>query len=109
MLLLPNLLKLLNRLFADPRVPLRRKVFLAAVIVYVVSPIDLIPDFFVGIGQLDDILLVSLAVDHLLKGADADVLRQHWDGSDDSLDLVRSVSSWMSEIVPKAIRNRLPG
>ena len=107
-LLLPNLTKLLVRLIGDERVPLRRKVFVGAVLGYVVSPIDLIPDFIVGIGHLDDIVLVSLAIDHLMSGTSEDVVLEHWDGSVDALDLVRSVFAWGAEIVPGIFRRMLP-
>ena len=99
-LLLPNVMKLLARLMADRRISTRRKVLIGAVAAYVVAPVDLIPDFVVGIGHLDDVVLVSLAVDHLLSGTDEAIVREHWDGSRDALDLVRSVFAWGAEIVP---------
>ncbi len=99
-LLIPNLVKLLVRLLRDPRVPIRRKFLVGAVLVYVVSPIDLIPDFVVGLGKLDDIVVLSVAIDHLMAGADQAIIEEHWDGSIDSLDLVRSVFRWSAEVVP---------
>ena len=107
-LLLPNLLKLMTRLMRDPRVPIRRKVFIGAVMAYVVSPIDLIPDFVVGLGRLDDIILVSLAVDHLMNGSEEAIVLEHWDGTIDALDLVRSIFAWGAEIIPPAVRKFLP-
>lgn len=98
--LIPNLAKLLSRLLRDKRIPMRRRVFLGAVLMYVVSPIDLIPDFIVGFGRLDDIILLSLAIDHLMTGSDAAIVEEHWDGSIDGLDLVRSVFRWGAEVVP---------
>ena len=59
-LLLPNVAKLFARLIADSRVSTRRKILVAAVLVYIVSPVDLIPDFVIGVGHLDDIVLASL-------------------------------------------------
>jgi uncharacterized membrane protein YkvA (DUF1232 family) len=99
-LLIPNLVKLLLRLMRDPRVSIRRKVLVGAVLVYVVSPIDLIPDFVVGFGKLDDIVVLSVALNHLMAGAESAIVEEHWDGSIDSLDLVRSVFRWGAEIVP---------
>ena len=107
-LLIPNVIKLLARLIADPRVSTRRKVFVAAVLTYVVSPIDLIPDFVIGVGHLDDIVLVSLALDHLMAGTDEAIVLEHWDGSIDGLDLVRSVFSWGADIVPAVFSRILP-
>lgn len=107
-LLIPNVVKLLTRLMRDNRVSMRRKAFIGAVLVYVISPIDLIPDFVIGIGRLDDLVLVSLAVDHLMSGTDEEVVREHWDGTEDGLDLVRSAFGWAASIIPDSARSVLP-
>lgn len=107
-MLLPNVVKLLTRLMRDRRVSMRRKAFIGAVIIYVVSPVDLIPDFVIGIGRLDDLVLVSLAIDHLMSGTDEVVVREHWDGTEDGLDLVRSAFGWVASIIPEGIRSLLP-
>ena len=107
-LLIPNLAKLLARLMRDPRVPIRRKVFVASVALYVVSPIDLVPDFVVGFGKIDDVILISLAVDHLMRNIDNEIILEHWDGSVDALDLVRSVFAWAADILPDSVRKVLP-
>ncbi|GMQ98740.1 MAG: hypothetical protein BMS9Abin17_1267 [Acidimicrobiia bacterium] len=99
-LLVPNLVKLVVRLLGDRRVPMRRKALLGVVLLYVISPIDLIPDFIVGFGRLDDIILLSLAIDRLMTGSDQSIVAEHWDGSVDALDLVRSVFRWGAEVVP---------
>lgn len=107
-LMIPNVVKLLTRLVRDPRVPVRRKMIVGAVLTYVVSPIDLVPDFVVGFGRLDDLVLVSLALDHIMEGTDEQVLQEHWDGSEDALDLLRSASSWTAAIIPDGLRRFLP-
>jgi len=107
-LVLPNVGKLLLRLLKDPRVPIRRKLVVAMVAGYVISPIDLIPDFIIGVGKLDDVILVSLAIDYLMRGADERIVLEHWDGSIDALDLVRSVFTWGTEIIPDSVRRLLP-
>ena len=107
-LLTPNLAKLLARIIRDPRVSVRRKSFAAAALIYVVSPIDLIPDFVAGFGQLDDLVIVAVALNHLIAGAGRDVVEQHWDGSADSLDLVLAATEWGTEIIPGPLRRLLP-
>ncbi|MGI9666617.1 MAG: YkvA family protein [Acidimicrobiia bacterium] len=107
-LLLPNLVKLLLRLLADDRVPTRRKVLVGAVVAYVVSPVDLIPDFILGFGHLDDIVVVSVALNHLMEGTSQEVVLEHWDGSQDALDLVQSVFAWGADIVPSFLHRFLP-
>jgi uncharacterized membrane protein YkvA (DUF1232 family) len=107
-LLLPNIAKLLVRIVRDPRVPVRRKTFAAAVLVYVLSPIDLIPDMIPGLGKFDDVLFVAIALNHLIEGAGRDVIIDHWDGSEDSLDLILSVADWGAEVIPGPFRRLLP-
>lgn len=108
-LMIPNIVKLLGRIARDPRVSVKRKTFAVAAMIYVVSPIDLIPDFIAGIGQLDDLIVVAIALNHLIDGAGRDVVEEHWDGSADSLDLVLAATEWGAEIVPGPLRRLLPG
>jgi uncharacterized membrane protein YkvA (DUF1232 family) len=107
-LVLPNVVKLLAGLARDPRVPIRRKVLAAAVLVYIVSPIDLIPEVIIGVGFVDDLIISAVAIHHLLQGAGRDVVLEHWDGSEDSLDLVLAFMEWGSEIIPSPLRRFLP-
>jgi len=106
-LVLPNVVQLLGRLARDRRVPIRRKALAVAVAIYVISPIDLIPDLFFGIGFLDDIILSAVALHHLMQGAGRDVVMEHWDGSEDSLDLVLAVFEWGAEVIPAPLRKSL--
>jgi len=46
----------------DPRVPWQAKIFVPLVVAYLLSPIDLIPDFIPVLGYLDDIVLVPLGI-----------------------------------------------
>lgn len=110
--LLPNLIKLLGRLVKDPRVPRRSKVVIGAALAYLVSPVDLIPEFVPVIGFADDVLLVSYAINHLISVAGEDVVLEHWDGPRDMLELVRSVLEVASDLVPpqlKRLIGRLSG
>ncbi len=51
-------LRLTWRLLRDDRVPLYLKAVPFLGLVYLISPIDFIPDLFVGLGQLDDIGII---------------------------------------------------
>lgn len=106
-LMLPNLIKLLGRLLKDPRVPRRSKIVVGAVVVYVVSPIDLLPEFIPIAGVLDDLFLVVFALNHLIERAGEEVVLEHWDGPQDILSMVRSVLTTITELVPAKIRRLL--
>ena len=75
-------------LVADTRVPGREKLAAAAALLYLLSPIDLISDMFLGIGQLDDLGVLFWAWRRLLQGAGRDLVEEHWRGDDRALELV---------------------
>lgn len=106
-LMLPNLIKLLGRLLKDPRVPRRSKVVVGAVVAYVISPIDILPEFIPVVGMLDDLFLVVYALNHLIERAGEEVVLEHWDGPQDILSMVRSVLTTITELVPVKIRRLL--
>lgn len=103
-LLIPNLGKLLFRLMRDPRVPVRRKLLAAAAAGYAIMPVDLIPDVLPVLGQLDDLLLIVLALKHLLEGAGPEVLEEHWDGPDDLLEVIEAITDWGARLAPRPLR-----
>jgi uncharacterized membrane protein YkvA (DUF1232 family) len=101
---IPNMVKLLYRLLRDPRVPRRTKLVVGAAVAYLVSPIDLIPEFVPVIGFADDLLLMAFAINHMVETAGEDVVLEHWDGSRDLLELVRSILEVASDFVPARLR-----
>lgn len=103
-LMFPNLVKLLGRLLKDPRVPRRSKIVLGASLAYVLSPIDLVPEFIPIAGLLDDIFLVAFALNHLIERAGEEIVVEHWDGPQDLLGMIQSVLSTVTEVVPMRIR-----
>ena len=100
----PNLIRLVRDLLGDSRVPRRSKVALGAAIAYVVSPVDLIPEVIPVAGVADDLLVLCFAINHLVSVAGEEVVLEHWRGSRDVLDLVRSVLDMASDLVPNRIR-----
>jgi uncharacterized membrane protein YkvA (DUF1232 family) len=78
--LIPNLLLLLRGLLRDPRVPRGAKVWLGLAVVWIASPIDLIPEFIPVAGPLDDAIIAALVLRHLLKRTDRTVVFEHWRG-----------------------------
>lgn len=103
-LIVPNIVKLVGRLLADPRVPRRSKIALGAAAAYVASPIDLVPDIIPVIGWADDILFLLMAVDGLITRSGPEIVEEHWDGPVDLLTLIEDVLSLARGIVPGKIR-----
>ena len=103
LMFLPNMVTLLARMLKDGRVPTAEKALFLAAIVYVVSPIDLIPDLFPFIGQVDDMYVVALTLLRLLNRTDARVVREHWSGGGDIVALADSVASVAPILLPKRV------
>jgi len=108
-MLIPNFLKLLGRLFRDSRVPMTEKALLVGAIIYVISPIDLIPDFIPFIGEIDDLYLVALVLLRLMARTDDDILRQHWDGRGDLASIVDKILRAAQYVLPKRVQRILLG
>ena len=84
----PDCAVLFKRLVGDERVPRSRKLILALLAAYLAMPIDLVPDFIPVAGQLDDAILVALALRSLVRGAGPQLIREHWPGPEESLRAV---------------------
>ena len=85
----PDCVVLFRRLLGDERIPRGRKLALVALLGYLASPIDLVPDFIPLVGQLDDVLAVVLVLRFVLRAADDDLLAEHWPGPPRALALLR--------------------
>ena len=103
-LFVPRLLKLVWRLVRDAEVPLQEKILLGAAAFYVVGPIDLIPDTIPVIGQLDDVYLITLCLLRLLYRSGEEKIRQHWDGPEDIIQVLHSVTDLATRYLPAAVR-----
>jgi uncharacterized membrane protein YkvA (DUF1232 family) len=89
----PDCVVLVKRLLGDPRVPRRRKLLLGLLVVYLASPIDLVPDFVPVAGQLDDAIVVALVLRAFVRAGGDELLREHWPGPERSLDVIRRLMS----------------
>jgi uncharacterized membrane protein YkvA (DUF1232 family) len=109
LLFIPNLLWLLIGLLRDERISRADKAILAGTILYVISPLDIIPDFIPFIGQVDDAYLIAISLLRLLNRAERDVVLEHWKGSIDIKQLVTSIVMAAEYFLPRKIKNVLRG
>ena len=77
---LPDTVTAVRRLRRDPAVPRRAKVALVVAGLWVLSPVDLIPEFLPVIGPLDDVVVVALALRYAGRRVPRDVLLAAWPG-----------------------------
>jgi uncharacterized membrane protein YkvA (DUF1232 family) len=85
---IPDCIVLVSRLAREPRVPRRRKLLLLALVGYLALPFDLVPDFIPVAGQLDDAIIVALALRHFIRVGGEPLIRELWPGPERSLALI---------------------
>jgi uncharacterized membrane protein YkvA (DUF1232 family) len=104
---LPNFFKLVFRLLRDPRVPGLNKALFGAVAVYMLTPVDLIPDFLGVLGWVDDLYLLGLALGRLLASAGPNALLKHWDGNPAALGYLVEGVEEMGGMLPSNVQRAL--
>jgi uncharacterized membrane protein YkvA (DUF1232 family) len=110
---IPAYLRLLGGLLFDSRVATLDKVLVIGAIAFVLSPADIIPNMIPVLGELDDLFILTLALQHLVAHADEQVLRDHWEGDPEELTqlsvgrVMAAVSFFLPLSVRGAIRRRL--
>ena len=98
LLLLPDLTILLLRLLRDGRVPWLHKGIAIGGVAYVLSPLDLMPALIMGpVGLLDDLFVVAACLSRLLNHVHPDVVRGHWPGKGDALEVIQNVTGWFEK------------
>ena len=83
--LLPDLIRLIKRLAADPATPRGVRIRLALLLGYLALPFDLIPDFVPVLGYADDAIIVALVLRSATRSAGPDALAKHWPGTPEGL------------------------
>lgn len=98
---LPDLVRLLRSLVTDPTVPLDVRIVLVGLIAWIVSPIDLIPEFIPGIGPIDDIVVAVAALRFVRRRVGLDELRRRWRGSPEGFAVVARLLGGELEAGPR--------
>ena len=83
---LPACVTTARRLRRDPRVPRRAKIAVGLAALWVLSPIDLIPEFVPIIGPMDDVIIVAIALRYAARHIPRHVLCEVWPGEARVLD-----------------------
>ena len=106
--LAPDLVHLMIKLMLDSRVPGSAKSRLLAALLYFMSPLDALPEAFLGpVGYLDDIALAAFVLNGLLNQIEPDILRHHWAGRDDVLDVIRRLIASADQMIGSGLWQRL--
>jgi uncharacterized membrane protein YkvA (DUF1232 family) len=86
--LLPDVLRLVRRLSADPELPRGVRVRLALLLAYLAFPLDLVPDFIPVLGYADDAIIVTAMLRSVVRRAGLAAVRRHWPGTPDGFTVL---------------------
>lgn len=104
---LPAIIRTIRGLATDPVLPKATKIALAAAILYLLSPIDLVPDFIPVVGYLDDLIVSAILVDGILSFVDRGVVLKYWPGSPELLERIARSARVLAAWVPQRIKSRI--
>src|SRR5256884_2706397 len=103
LMFLPNMVILCAKLMVDKRVPRTERALFAAAVIYAIIPFDFIPDMIPFVGQIDDVFLISLTLLRLIDRTDDKIVREHWRGGGDVIQLAESVVTIAPMLIPRRI------
>jgi uncharacterized membrane protein YkvA (DUF1232 family) len=87
----PDVIRLLRSIIADRAAPWDVRVVIGVLFVWIISPVDLIPEFLPGIGPLDDVIVAVVALRYVRSRLGIQDLHRRWVGSSDGFALLERV------------------
>ncbi|MGL4254710.1 YkvA family protein [Microbacterium sp.] len=90
--LVPDVVRLIRRLAADPEVPRGTRWWLVGLLGYLLLPIDLVPDFLPVIGFADDAIVVAIVLRFAIRHAGMAAVERHWPGTPAGLRTVLALT-----------------
>ncbi len=111
LLVLPDLAHLMIKLLVDRQVAGQIKTYILVAMAYLLSPIDIIPDFIPVIGFVDDLIVLVTIMNKIINTLDVQLLEKikyYWAGKDDVFVKVKeivAVTNEYSSLIPKSIYN----
>ena len=110
LLAVPDIFYLLVKLAQDPDVPKSKKIKLVTAIAYFISPIDILPEAFLGpVGYLDDLGIAAYVINDLINTIDPQIVKRHWVGEIDILILIKKILINIDKIIGKGIWDKVKG
>ncbi|MCK4889981.1 MAG: DUF1232 domain-containing protein [Candidatus Aminicenantes bacterium] len=109
LLIFPDLIHLMIKLFGDKEVPTKTKGMIVIGFAYLLSPVDVIPDFIPVFGFVDDLLISVVLLNKIINSGDEvmiDKIKFYWVGEDDIFRKIKEIVAAMNELsskIPKSI------
>jgi uncharacterized membrane protein YkvA (DUF1232 family) len=105
---IPDLMYLLCKLIMDKEVEVGAKAKLGIALAYIVSPFDFLPEGLIGpVGFSDDVVVAAYVLNSIINTTDPAVVRRHWVGDEDILELVKRIIKSVDDIIGKGLFEKI--
>jgi len=107
-LLVPDFFHLLIKLATDDEVPKNEKAKLILAIAYFISPIDLMPEAFLGpLGYLDDLAISAYVLNDIINSSSPELIQKHWAGDGDVLIQIKKVLAKADQMIGSGLWQKI--
>jgi uncharacterized membrane protein YkvA (DUF1232 family) len=91
----------------DERIPVQNRIVIGGLLVYLMTPIDIVPDFVPILGWLDDAFITLIILDYIFNSADTEVILQHYPWSKQHFHKMKIYMDRLAWMVPDRLRRIL--
>jgi uncharacterized membrane protein YkvA (DUF1232 family) len=100
-------MEFLTDLAEDDRIPIQNRIVLGGLILYLLTPVDIIPDFIPLVGWLDDAFVTLIVLDYIFNSADTELILEHYPWNKKNFNKVRAYAQRLSFLIPPSVKNFL--
>lgn len=99
LMIVPDFLALLYRLFKDERVDKKTKAVVGVALGYLASPIDILPDSIPFVGKIDDVAIIFFVLNKIVNDIPENVLLENWQGQEDIMKIIKEGVNYINSAV----------
>jgi uncharacterized membrane protein YkvA (DUF1232 family) len=99
-----KLVDFLRDLAEDTRIPFRNRVVFMGLLLYLLTPIDIIPDFIPILGWLDDAFVSLLVLDYIFNSTDSDLILEHYPWNKEGFNKMKIYVQRLSWLIPPRVK-----
>ncbi len=102
-----KLMDFIRDLAQDDRIPLKNRIVLAGLLAYIMTPIDIVPDYVPILGWLDDAFVTLLILDYIFNSADTELILEHYPWNKQGFRKMKTYVERLSWLVPPRVKKVL--
>src|SRR5215471_12106644 len=91
----------------DERIPLQNRLMLGGLLIYLLTPVDIIPDWIPILGWIDDAFVTIIVLDYIFNSADSELILEHYPWNKRGFRSMKNYVSRMSWMVPRTVKRIL--